>query len=43
MAMLTQNIPGEATAAVTVSPWASGSASDTRFGHVRALVERCMR
>jgi hypothetical protein len=43
MKMLTQIILGEAAVAVTVSPWASGSASDARFGHVQALVERWMR
>jgi hypothetical protein len=43
MKMLTQTILAEAAAAVTVSPWARKPIGGDRFGHVQALVERCVR
>jgi hypothetical protein len=43
MTMLTHTILAEAAAVVTVSPWAYKPANGDRFGHVQALVERCVR
>jgi hypothetical protein len=43
MTMLTQTILAEAAAAVTVSPCARKPIDGDRFGHVQALVERCVR
>jgi hypothetical protein len=43
MTMLTPTIIAEASAALSVSPWASRPVNGDRFGHVQALVERWMR
>jgi hypothetical protein len=43
MTKLTHTILAEAAAVVTVSPWAYTPTNGDRFGHVQALVERCIR
>jgi len=43
MTKLTHTILAEAAAVVTVSPWAPQPMNGDRFGHVQALVERCVR
>jgi hypothetical protein len=43
MTMTNHTILAEATAVVTVSPWAWKPANGDRFGHVQALVGRCVR
>jgi hypothetical protein len=43
MTMLTPTIHAEATAVVTVSPWAAKPGNGDRFGNVQALVWRCVR
>jgi hypothetical protein len=43
MTMTKHTILAEATTVVTVSPWARKRANGDRFGHVQALVGRCIR
>jgi hypothetical protein len=43
MTMTNHTILAEAAAVATVSPWAWKPANGDRFGHVQALVGRCVR